>query len=157
MSATEVEDCVESTDAKNSIEAAGPLLKGIMTTLTIMRKLALRHIALPRPAWMATDIVSGASDPATGFAHFSHGGLRPWYVEPTAWSRWSPVAILMQLIGGKPPGDEKYHPQGYTLDTIGPSPQEGKGIEDMKVNIEDMRAKRSLQQRCPFSQRREAV
>ena len=43
----------------------------------------------------------------------------------------------------------RFQPQGYDLMTIGPEPQKGKGIEDMKATIEVIKAKGVAT--CPFS------
>lgn len=60
----------------------------------------------------------------------------------------------MRVLGGRPPGTggDKYLPQGYDLETIGPKHQEGKGLDEMKTTIEFMKA-RGLAH-CPFSQGR---
>ncbi|KAF3016514.1 hypothetical protein E8E14_011234 [Neopestalotiopsis sp. 37M] len=43
----------------------------------------------------------------------------------------------------------KYHPQGYDLQTIGPRPQEGKGMENMNATVEFLKMRNI--DRCPFS------
>jgi hypothetical protein len=44
---------------------------------------------------------------------------------------------------------DRYYPQGYDLMTIGPEPQKGKGIDEMKGDIEAIRARGVAT--CPFS------
>lgn len=45
---------------------------------------------------------------------------------------------LCEVLGSRAPGTggDKYHPQGYNLKTIGPEPQEGKGLDEMRSTIE---------------------
>ena len=45
---------------------------------------------------------------------------------------------------------DRFQPQGYDLMTIGPEPQKGRGIEDMKATISVIKAKGVTT--CPFSQ-----
>lgn len=136
---------------QNSIEPPGPVLSWLLQAITTLRIYALRYVCLPRPTWLAVRMVSNDADPASGFYNFHHSGFRPWYIKPSFWSKWSPGSLLLQAVGGKSPGDEKYQSQGYNLETIGPQPQQGKGIEEMRSNVEYMQ--RSVYNRCPFSQR----
>ena len=50
------------------------------------------------------------------------------------------------------PGGGRYEPQGYDLMTIGPEPQKGKGVEEMRVDMDVIRARGVAT--CPFSQRK---
>lgn len=72
-------------------------------------------------------------------------------MESTFWSSWGPSALLIRAAGGRVPGSkgDRYYPQGYDLMTIGPEPQKGKGIEEMKGDIEAIRARGVAT--CPFS------
>lgn len=75
-------------------------------------------------------------------------------MQPTFWSRWGPGALIVRAFGGKVPvsGGERYEPQGYDLMTIGPEPQKGKGVEEMRVDMDVIRARGVAT--CPFSQRK---
>lgn len=55
------------------------------------------------------------------------------------------------MLGARAPGTggDKYYPQGYDLMTIGPKPQEGKGLEEMRATVEFLKARGSAG--CPFS------
>ncbi|KAH8668250.1 hypothetical protein BGZ60DRAFT_376511 [Tricladium varicosporioides] len=134
-----------------NLEAPGPILNSILIVIRTLRKFVLRHLSLPRPAFLAVKAVDDKTNPLSGLYNFNHLSLRPWYIRPTFWTRWGPVALLLRSLGGKPPGPggEKYHPEGYDLMTIGPQPQEGKGIEEMKTAIEYMKARGETG--CPFS------
>lgn len=45
---------------------------------------------------------------------------------------------------------DRYQPQGYNLTTIGPQPQQRKGLEEMGHDIEVIKARGVAT--CPFSQ-----
>jgi hypothetical protein len=47
-------------------------------------------------------------------------------------------------------GGDRYLPQGYNLMTIGPEPQKGKGLEEMNLDMEVIKARGVAT--CPFSQ-----
>jgi hypothetical protein len=55
------------------------------------------------------------------------------------------------MLGGRAPGmgGDKYYPQGYDLETIGPKPQEGKGLNEMRTTVEFLKVRGSAG--CPFS------
>ena len=84
--------------------------------------------------------------------NFERKSLQPWYVKPTFWSKWGPSALLVRALGGKAPGSHKdrYQPEGYNLMTIGPEPQRGKGLEDMVIDADIIKARGVAT--CPFSQ-----
>lgn len=62
----------------------------------------------------------------------------------------SPLALFVRALGGRAPGTggDRYHPQGYDLKTIGPKPQEGKGLDEMDTMVEVIKS-RGLTS-CPF-------
>ena len=74
----------------------------------------------------------------------------PFYVQPTIWNRWGPMAWFKWAIGQPLPGDEgdKYYPQGYFTPDLGPKYFEGKGRKELEVIKESLRAQRTGQ--CPF-------
>ncbi|PQE21362.1 dephospho- kinase protein [Rutstroemia sp. NJR-2017a BBW] len=135
------------------LEAPGPILKPALEAFTNIRKLGLRHLSLPRPSFLAVKAVEDDANPLSGLYNFNYLGLRPWYVKPTFWRSWGPVALLLGILGGRAPGTggDKYYPQGYDLKTIGPKPQEGKGLDEMRTTIEFLKARGSVN--CPFSNR----
>lgn len=59
----------------------------------------------------------------------------------------------MRVLGGRAPGTggDKYQPQGYDLKTIGPKPQEGKGLDEMSTTVEFLKAHGI--DGCPFHKR----
>jgi hypothetical protein len=122
-----------------------------LTAFRVLRKLIIRHLNLPRPSFLAVKAVDEVPNPLSGLYNFHHIGFRPWYIKPTFWTRWNPTALFLRGLGGRVPGTEadRYHPGGYDLETIGPKPQEGKGIDEMKTTIEFMKARGEVG--CPFS------
>lgn len=74
----------------------------------------------------------------------------PFYVQPTIWNRWGPVAWFKWVLGQALPGDEggKYYPQGYVTEDLGPKYFEGKGRKELEVIKESLRSRRMGQ--CPF-------
>jgi hypothetical protein len=56
--------------------------------------------------------------------------------------------LLLRLIGGIVPGEEKYFPDGYRIHELGPSELVGKGDAEMSKTREELRARRT---RCVFS------
>ncbi len=134
-----------------SLEAPGSILKPSLGALTNIRKLALRHLSLPRSSFLAVKAVEDDPNPLSGLYNFNHPRFRPWYVKPTFWTRWGPVALLLIMLGGRAPGlgVDWYHPHGYDLQTIGPNPQEGKGLDEMGSTVAFLKARGSAG--CPFS------
>ncbi|KAL6713474.1 hypothetical protein ACLMJK_008939 [Lecanora helva] len=118
-----------------------------------LRKLLLRHLALPRPEILRNHWIEAGNDsPDKHYALFDYLA-HPWYVKPTLLRRWGPGAWISRLLGYKVPGDEgnKYYPQGYTFTSIGPQALSGKGINEMdKTRTRLVHEDRG---RCPFSSR----
>ncbi|KAL4753958.1 hypothetical protein BDW72DRAFT_209294 [Aspergillus terricola var. indicus] len=134
------------------LEKPSRLLSLALRLVRNLRRFLLKHLALPRPAVLAVRLVHDSPNPETGLYNFERKGLQPWYVRPTVWSKWGPGAWLIRVFGGKMPGScgDWYLPQGYNLTTIGPEPQKGRGLEEMGLDIEVIRARGVAT--CPFSQ-----
>ncbi|CAG8928847.1 unnamed protein product [Penicillium salamii] len=131
------------------LESPGQIFSALLVSFQELRKLFLRHLALPR--FGAVKPVSEKTN-KTGLYSFGRKTLQPWYMEPTFLSSWGPGAMLVRALGGKVPGSrgDRYHPQGYDLMTIGPEPQKEKGAEEMVSDMEIIRARTMTS--CPFSQ-----
>lgn len=117
-----------------------------------IRRLVLRHLALPRPWFLSGERTTPDPDPTTGRYHQSNYVTFPYYVKPSFWKRYGPDTWLSWLFGTPLPGDEgeKYHPEGYLLDEIGPDKMEGKGKEWMaqeRVSVEG----KIRDGACPFA------
>ncbi|KAL5441337.1 hypothetical protein PMIN06_009389 [Paraphaeosphaeria minitans] len=132
------------------IEAPGYILALVLLAVRATRKVLLQYLALPRPQAFAYESVDAAPNSA-GLYNFSHSGFQPWYVLPTFRSLWHPTAVLLRFIGARKPGSrgDRYKPTGYDLKTIGPLPQEGRGLEEMIATVTDMEKRRL--NNCPFT------
>lgn len=132
------------------IEAPGLFVSALLFIIRNTRKTLLRYLALPRPEFFAYQSVASTPN-AEGLYNFSHGGFQPWYVQPGFLSIWSPSAVLLRMFGARKPGSEgdRYKPTGYDLKTIGPPPQEGKGLEEMRATVEFMMGRGAGE--CPFA------
>lgn len=135
-----------------SLESPSLILSFLLAPVRALRKLVLRYLTLPRPSFLAVKLVHGTPNPQTALYNFERKGLQPWYVRPTFWSKWGPGALFVRIMGGRIPGSrgDRYLPQGYDLMTIGPEPQEGKGLEEMGLDMEVIRSRGIAT--CPFSQ-----
>ncbi|PYI04646.1 hypothetical protein BO78DRAFT_449296 [Aspergillus sclerotiicarbonarius CBS 121057] len=131
------------------LEPPGPILLFVLGCIRETRKAFLRYLSLPRVS--PVRMVHEMADPKTNRYYFDRKGLQPWYMEPSFWSRWGPGALVVRALGGKVPGayGDRYQPQGYDLMTIGPEPQKDRGAEEMKIDMEVMRARAVAT--CPFS------
>lgn len=135
-----------------SLETPGPIFSFVLGFIQGVRKLFLRYLALPRPSFRAVKPVHDTPNPETNLYNFERKGLQPWYMKPGFGSKWGPGALLVKAFGGRVPGShgDRYIPQGYDLMTIGPEPQKGKGIDEMAMDVEVIKAKGVAT--CPFSQ-----
>ncbi len=101
---------------------------------------------------MPVKVVADAPNPVSGLYNIHKYVVHPWYVKPSFGQRWGMKAWMVRWFGtGIVPGDldEIYRPQGYDIRTVGPAAQEGKGIEEMEVNVEKLRGHEGMS--CPFS------
>ncbi|KAK6508605.1 hypothetical protein TWF506_010689 [Arthrobotrys conoides] len=130
------------------LEKAGMLVRTTMTSIKSIRKILLRHFHLPR--YSPVKAVHENPNPKSGLFNFFPNGLQPWYLEKSFWTTWGPSALFVRALGGRLPGSQgdRFHPQGYDLMTIGPQPQQGKGLEDMATTMEFLRARNVSG--CPF-------
>ncbi len=75
----------------------------------------------------------------------------PYYVKPGFLNRWGPEAWFVWLNGGDVPGSkgDKYIPQGYKFEEVGPRVMKNKGMDDWKSWEEKVKAERPAS--CPFA------
>ncbi|CAG8172083.1 unnamed protein product [Penicillium olsonii] len=125
------------------------IFSSLFASLVRLRRLALRHLALPRPSYLRLDVFT--QEPNQYGRHWVtiYEGA-PYYVRPTIWNRWGPTAWLKWALGRPLPGDEgdKYYPRGYFAPDLGPKYFEGKGRKELEVLKETLRQQRKGQ--CPF-------
>lgn len=127
-----------------------PTLQLFLVIILNARKYLLKYCFLPRPDFMRKQYIPTAPDSRTGRYNSVEYLSYPWYVKPSMKSRWGPRAWITWVLRRKLPGDDgnKYMPEGYTFDEVGPITLRGKGISDM-----DNTRARLLEQRrsgCPF-------
>ncbi|KAL4739855.1 hypothetical protein BDV11DRAFT_169629 [Aspergillus similis] len=149
MLGADLDDCMRTS---LGLEKPSRVFSLALRLVRNSRRFLLKHLALPRPALLAVRLVHDSPNPETGLYNFERKGLQPWYMRPTFWSKWGPGAWLIRIFGGKMPGSrgDRYLPQGYNLMTIGPQPQQGRGLEEMGLDIEVIMARGVAT--CPFSQ-----
>ena len=112
-----------------------PLATHITHTLLHLRALLLRYLALPRPVILRAHHLSG--QPSKDGTYFALKYVAaPYYMKPTIWNRWGPMAWAEWAMGLPVPGDEgaKYSPGGYRIGEIGPRgfPKVGEGLGRLK-------------------------
>ena len=66
--------------------------------------------------------------------------IQPWYVQPTLKNRWGISAWMIWLRGGALPGDQngKYQPEGFLSREVGPVTFQGKGLDEMTKNQQQL-------------------
>ncbi|KAJ5733999.1 hypothetical protein N7493_002785 [Penicillium malachiteum] len=131
------------------IDCPPAFFAAIFTVVLQVRRLYLRYLALPRPNFLRLDVFTEEPNKhGRNFILFYEGA--PYYVQPTIWNRWGPMAWLKWALGQPLPGDDgdKYYPQGYSTADLGPKYFEGKGRKEVEMIKEDIRAQRVG--RCPF-------
>ncbi|KAI9771737.1 MAG: hypothetical protein M1839_002751 [Geoglossum umbratile] len=106
-------------------QAPYPFLISLLLTI---RKLAIRHLFLPRPPFLRFRFIPDAPDPKTGRFSAVRYRAHPWYVKPTFRARWGARAWWVWAAGGVVPGDEggKYFPEGYLAEEMGPGGPKGR-------------------------------
>ncbi|KAI1372350.1 hypothetical protein F4677DRAFT_432644 [Hypoxylon crocopeplum] len=124
--------------------AAGALVYSLLT----VRRFVVRYLTLPRFFELKRQY---DPDPQTGLMtqRIPYGNF-PFYIKPTFWNRWGPMAWAVWLYGGKVPGDDPEHfmPQGYLVTDIGPENRMGLGTEEIENDAK--RIKASGWEGCPF-------
>ncbi|KAJ6018285.1 hypothetical protein N7451_001664 [Penicillium sp. IBT 35674x] len=111
-----------------------------------LRRLYLRYVALPRPTFMRLDVFTDeTNENGRNMVLFYEGA--PFYVQPTIWNRWGPVALFKRALGQPLPGDggNKYYPQGYYTPDLGRKYFEGKGRKELELIKESIRIQRTGQ------------
>lgn len=134
------------------IKEPGTFFTTTLSAVLQARKYFIRYLLLPRPYWLRKRWFSSEPDKATGKYHPARAIAHPWYIAPSVYSRWGPMAWITWLSGKPLPGDggDKYEPEGYLLAEVGPSALKGKGGAEMKG--ERMRVEKlNMRVGCPFA------
>jgi len=112
-----------------------------------LRKLLLRHLALPRPCFLQHSIISDQAA-SGGRYHRTEYESEPWYVESNIRNRWGLQASFKWMAGRPIPGPA-FRPEGYLIEEVGPQSLEGLGRKEVEATKEKlMNAGRSG---CPFA------
>ncbi|KAJ5120992.1 uncharacterized protein N7515_008953 [Penicillium bovifimosum] len=125
------------------------IFRVLFTFIFKTRRLYLRYLALPRPNFMRMDVFTDKpNEHGRNWVTIYEGA--PYYVKPTIWNRWGPVAWFKWAVGQPLPGDDgdKYYPKGYRTQDLGPKYFEGKGWKEVELIKETLRQQRTGQ--CPF-------
>lgn len=123
---------------------------GLVSTMFAVRKFFLCHLALPRPYFLRRSPLSRTpTDQGTYFT--TKYDAEPFYVKPTIWGRWGPVAWMSWSMGLPLPGDDgdRFFPGGYRISEVGPTKMRGKGGEYVQESCN--RLERTRTGGCPFS------
>lgn len=137
-------------DSVPRIDPPPVVFAALVRSMLQLRRLYLRYVALPRPNFMRLDVFTEEpNENGRNYVLFYEGA--PFYVQPTIWNRWGPVALFKWALGQPLPGDDgdKYYPQGYYTPDLGPKYFEGKGRKELQSIKETIRIQRTS--RCPFS------
>lgn len=126
-----------------------PFFSSLFSGLLTMRKLVLRYLAPPRPYFLRYASFTEKPDENDRF-FLTQWEAAPYYVKPTFWNRWGPMAWLTWIMGRPLPGDEgeKYYPSGYSIQDVGPRYFEGKGKKVLEETMEEFKGFRTG--KCPF-------
>ncbi|KAJ5127176.1 hypothetical protein N7448_007955 [Penicillium atrosanguineum] len=121
----------------------------LFSSLLMVRKLFLRYLVPPRPYFLRYISFTEEPDQSNRF-FLTQWEAAPYYVKPTLWNRWGPMAWLTWALGRPVPGDEgdKFYPSGYTIPDVGPKHFEGKGKKELEEMMEQLKEFRTG--KCPF-------
>lgn len=121
----------------------------VFSAVLTARKLVLRYLALPRPNFMRYSSFTEEADEHNRF-FLTEWEAAPYYVKPTFWNRWGPMAWLTWVMGRPLPGDDgqRYYPSGYNIEDVGPKYFEGKGKKTLEETMKEFEKYRTG--KCPF-------
>ena len=115
-----------------------------------LRRFYLRYLSLPKPKFMARKMLTKEPD-AKGKRYYLLFDTSPVYVKPTVWNRWGPGAMVNMLLGIPRPGDHNTYPEGFEINSMGPSVFAGKGQKEMSATRDKLKKERTGG--CPFAVR----
>ena len=122
-----------------------PFLLKLVPTLLKTRAFFLRHLALPRPSFLAVHNPSRRpTSPNSNRYTLSTYDNAPYYIPPTFWRRWGPRTWVLRAMGLPIPGDggSRFSPKGYKISEVGP--------RAMKKGVLEVNWTGQGSQRCPF-------
>lgn len=116
-------------------ERSSPLMRSVLLLGLAIRKYFVRYLMLPRYSTMQ---VFGKAN-AAGYRSMSFWEIEPWYVASSKSCSWLYRAYT-RVFGLPIAGDEKFRPQGYKLQELGPKHLEGKGGEEVMAFVKSNEA-----------------
>jgi len=118
-----------------------------------IRKHVVQYMMLPRPYFLRKRWIPEYPDPQTGRYHALRYRAYPWYIPLKIFSFWHPSTWSVRITRRPQPRDiaQRYMPEGYLINEVGPDALRGKGAEDME---EQRQRLEMLKTRlgCPFGQ-----
>jgi hypothetical protein len=102
-----------------------------------LRRLVLRYAALPRP-WVLRNRKVSDDVGAGGRVQLCEYQAEPYYVAPTLWNRWGPLAWVKRISGLPVPGDKpgEYKPGGFLTGEVGPKGKERAGKKEHEKGMD---------------------
>lgn len=92
----------------------------------------------------------GDPDPKTGRMWLNNYLGHPFYNKPGFLNRWGPDAWLQKIFGGELPGDDdRFIPQGYKFEEVGPDNVKNKGLGETAAWEQKISVERPVG--CPFA------
>lgn len=132
-------------------DKAPPSYTATLGGFMALRRVLLRHLALPRPWFMEDKYLTDQPDKA-GRRYFVLWDTKPVYVKPTLWNRWGPGALMSRALGVAVPGDPGTYPEGFVIDEVGPSVFAGKGRQEALETVKRLETEANVG--CPFAMQR---
>ncbi|KAK5283489.1 hypothetical protein LTS13_008083 [Exophiala xenobiotica] len=119
---------------ESSLPTPNIFIVSSMRAMSTLRRLYLRYLSLPRAPAQARKHLAETPNPGTKLYNFRHRYLEPWYLKASHPRQTDPG---------------KFRAAGYDIGCVGPTPQEGKGLEEMEITIDLLQ--KSDRGSCPFS------
>lgn len=145
--------CLSTIHPNTALRYPEPSNSSILLANAIfgIRKLILRYASLPRPSFLLVRELNEHADPKTGRFHTNRYLVHPYYNKPGFFNRWGPEGWFTWFFNGDVPGSKgnKYIPEGYTFQEVGPRSMKNKGGAEMRAWEEKLMDERPAG--CPFS------
>lgn len=120
-----------------------------LQTFLCLRKWFVRYVSFPRPEYSKARSISDELNGKGRYNLVAYDSF-PYYISPSILNRWGPGAWIKWISGVPLPGDggDRFIPQGYRIEEVGPRHLQGKGSEESEA----FQAKLAKQRTggCPF-------
>ncbi|KAL6704785.1 hypothetical protein ACN47E_007589 [Coniothyrium glycines] len=113
------------------------------------RNFFLHYLIPPRPYALRYSLLTEHPDPKTGRYHVTEYDSEPWYVKPTLFARYAPLAWIRWAMGRPYPDGKHFKPEGYKIFEVGPKKLESQGQEECRATRDRLMA--SDRGKCPFA------